>query len=190
MVGDGSHLFRNGTAFFFSANDAISVLENIGQIGIKMPSFLRKALINLKDTYDSSPSQSKKNDNEKWIHLSSYSLITVSYTHLDVYKRQVSSYKKYKASGWSRALFAEHESEVRRYKQALLTFDEAGYQTVPKRKALYDALGQLKSQRQELIGEYAAAKKTKQELLTVQANLNALLPQDKKERTHSDTERS
>ena len=65
MIGDGSHLFRNGTAFFFSANDAISVLENIGQIGIKMPSFLRKALINLKDTYDSSPSQSKKNDNEK-----------------------------------------------------------------------------------------------------------------------------
>lgn len=57
MIGDGSHLFRNGTAFFFSANDAISVLENIGQIGIKMPSFLRKALINLKDTYDSSPSQ-------------------------------------------------------------------------------------------------------------------------------------
>ena len=65
IIGDGSHLFRNGTAFFFSANDAISVLENIGQIGIKMPSFLRKALINLKDTYDSSPSQSKKNDNEK-----------------------------------------------------------------------------------------------------------------------------
>mgnify|MGYP001077944026 FL=1 len=65
MIGDGSHLFRNGTAFFFSANDAISVLENIGQIGIKMPSFLRKVLINLKDTYDSSPSQSKKNDNEK-----------------------------------------------------------------------------------------------------------------------------
>ena len=65
MIGDGSHLFRNGTAFFFSANDAISVLENIGQIGINMPSFLRKTLINLKDTYDSSPSQSKKNDNEK-----------------------------------------------------------------------------------------------------------------------------
>ena len=107
-----------------------------------------------------------------------------------VYLSTVSSYKKYKASGWSRAFFAEHESEVRRYKQALLTFDEAGYQTVPKLKALYDALGQLKSQRQELIGEYAAAKKTKQELLTVQANLNALLPQDKKERTHSDTERS
>ena len=102
-----------------------------------------------------------------------------------VYLSTVSSYKKYKASGWSRTFFAEHESEVRQYKQALLTFDEAGYQTVPKLKALYDALGQLKSQRR-----YAAAKKTKQELLTVQANLNALLPQDKKERTHSDTERS
>lgn len=60
MVGDGSHLFRNGTAFFFSANDAISVLENIGQIGIKMPSFLRKALTSLKDKYDSAPPDNEK----------------------------------------------------------------------------------------------------------------------------------
>ena len=51
-------------------------------------------------------------------------------------------------------------------------------------------LGQLKVQRRKLIGDYAAAKKTKQELLTVQANLNALLPQNEKERTRSDTERS
>ena len=74
--------------------------------------------------------------------------------------------------------------------QALLTFDEAGYKTVPKLKALYDILGQLKAQRRELIGDYAAEKKTKQELLTVQANLNVLLPQDEKERIHSDAERS
>ena len=74
--------------------------------------------------------------------------------------------------------------------QALLTFDEAVYKTVSKLKVLYDTLGQLKAQRRELIGDYAAAKKTKQELLTVQANLNALLSQDKKERTRSDAERS
>ena len=65
MVGDGSHLFRNGTSFFFSANDAISVLENIGQIGIKMPSFLKKTIVNLKDTYDSAPVQSEKKENKK-----------------------------------------------------------------------------------------------------------------------------
>ena len=64
------------------------------------------------------------------------------------------------------------------------------YKTVPKFKAFYDILGQLKAQRRELIGDYAAAKKTKQELLTVQANLNALLSQDKKERIRSDAERS
>lgn len=64
------------------------------------------------------------------------------------------------------------------------------YKTVPKFKALYDILGQLKAQRRELIGDYAAAKKTKQELLTVQANLNTLLPQDEKERIRSDAERS
>ena len=50
MVSDGSHLFRNGTAFFFSANDAISILENIGQIGIKIPSFFHKSLIDLNMT--------------------------------------------------------------------------------------------------------------------------------------------
>lgn len=51
MVSDGSHLFRNGTAFFFSANDAISILENIGQIGIKIPSFFHKSLIDFYDKY-------------------------------------------------------------------------------------------------------------------------------------------
>lgn len=107
-----------------------------------------------------------------------------------VYLSAVSTYKKYKASGWSRTFFAEHESEIRQYKQALLTFDEAGYKTVPKLKALYDILGQLKAQRRELIGDYAAAKKTRQELLTVQANLNVLLPQNEKERIRSDAERS
>ena len=107
-----------------------------------------------------------------------------------VYLSSVSTYKKYKASGWSRSFFAEHESEIRQYKQALLTFDEAGCKTVPKFKALYDTLGQLKVQRRKLIGDYAAAKKTKQELLTVQANLNALLPQNEKERIRSDAERS
>ena len=107
-----------------------------------------------------------------------------------VYLAAVSTYKKYKASGWSRSFFAEHESEIRQYKQALLTFDKAGYKTIPKLKALYDILGQLKAQRRELIGDYAAAKKAKQELLTVQANLNALLPQNEKERIRSDAERS
>ncbi len=62
MVSDGSHLFRNGTAFFFSANDAISILENIGQIGIKIPSFFRKSLIDLKDKYDALPTDKDDKD--------------------------------------------------------------------------------------------------------------------------------
>ena len=62
MVSDGSHLFRNGTAFFFSANDAISILENIGQIGIKIPSFFHKSLIDLKDKYDALPTDKDDKD--------------------------------------------------------------------------------------------------------------------------------
>lgn len=60
IVGDENHLFRNCTSFFFSANEAISVLENVGQLGIKLPSFLKNSFVNLKDTCDSSTSKIDK----------------------------------------------------------------------------------------------------------------------------------
>ena len=59
-----------------------------------------------------------------------------------------------------------------------------------KRRPLHYRKISKEAQRRELIGDYAAAKKAKQELLTVQANLNALLPQNEKERIRSDAERS
>lgn len=52
MTGNSSHTFRNCTAFFFVANDALSILENAGQLGIKMPSFLKNALIKLRNQSD------------------------------------------------------------------------------------------------------------------------------------------
>ena len=44
-----NHLFRNSTAFFFIANEALSIIENAGIIGIKLPNFLQSALVKLRN---------------------------------------------------------------------------------------------------------------------------------------------
>ncbi len=48
MIGNTNHIFRNCTAMFFAANDAISILENAGRMGMRLPAFLKSALVKLK----------------------------------------------------------------------------------------------------------------------------------------------
>lgn len=57
LTGNTHSLFRNCTAFFFVANDALSILENVGELDVPLPSFLKSALIKLRDKND------KGNDN-------------------------------------------------------------------------------------------------------------------------------
>lgn len=45
----GTNYVRNATIFFFIANEGLSVIENIGLMGVKYPTFLKKALEALKD---------------------------------------------------------------------------------------------------------------------------------------------
>ena len=52
MTGNDNHIFRNCTALFFVANDALSVLENVGELGIELPAFLRSALIKLREAHE------------------------------------------------------------------------------------------------------------------------------------------
>lgn len=52
VTGNGVDAFRNCTAFFFIANDALSVIENVGELGVKLPAFLKNALVKLRDTND------------------------------------------------------------------------------------------------------------------------------------------
>lgn len=47
MIGNTNHIFRNCTALFFTANDAISILENAGRMGMRLPAFLKSALVKL-----------------------------------------------------------------------------------------------------------------------------------------------
>lgn len=45
----GTNYVRNATVFFFMANEGLSVIENVGLMGVKYPAFLRKALETLKE---------------------------------------------------------------------------------------------------------------------------------------------
>ena len=47
MIGVENDLFRNCTAIFFTVNDALSILENAGKMGMKLPEFLKSALVKL-----------------------------------------------------------------------------------------------------------------------------------------------
>jgi len=49
ITGNAAGVFRTATAFFFIANDALSVLENVGEMGVKLPAFLTNALTKLRD---------------------------------------------------------------------------------------------------------------------------------------------
>ncbi len=55
VTGNASSLFRNCTAFFFVANDALSILENVGELGVALPGFLKSALVKLRDANDAPP---------------------------------------------------------------------------------------------------------------------------------------
>lgn len=44
----GTHYIRNATIFFFLGNEGLSVIENIGLMGVEFPEFLKKALEELR----------------------------------------------------------------------------------------------------------------------------------------------
>lgn len=64
MIGNNTQVFRNCTAFFFVANDALSVLENVGELGVSLPTFLKSALIKLRDANDHPPELDEDTPNE------------------------------------------------------------------------------------------------------------------------------
>ncbi|WP_339171035.1 phage holin family protein [Anoxybacillus sp. FSL W8-1294] len=48
-LGYDGHILRDATIFFFLANEALSILENVGRIGVPIPSALQKAVDILSD---------------------------------------------------------------------------------------------------------------------------------------------
>ena len=49
ITGNAAGVFRTSTAFFFIANEGLSVVENVGEMGVKLPGFITGALTKLRD---------------------------------------------------------------------------------------------------------------------------------------------
>lgn len=62
VTGNAAGVFRTATAFFFIANDGLSILENVGEMGLKLPSFLANALVKMRDRQDGLDKEDSPND--------------------------------------------------------------------------------------------------------------------------------
>ena len=49
LTGNAGTGFRTCTALFFAFNEALSIVENVGKVGVKIPDLLRRMLTKLKD---------------------------------------------------------------------------------------------------------------------------------------------
>lgn len=56
----GTHYVRNAAIFFFLGNEGLSVIENIGLMGIEYPVFLKKALEAIKEKGEGSDDQASQ----------------------------------------------------------------------------------------------------------------------------------
>ena len=58
ITGNAAGVFRTSTAFFFIANDGLSIVENVGEMGVKLPGFLTNALTKLRDENEGADGES------------------------------------------------------------------------------------------------------------------------------------
>ena len=52
ITGNAAGVFRTATSFFFIANEGLSIVENVGEMGVKLPGFITGALTKLRDEQD------------------------------------------------------------------------------------------------------------------------------------------
>lgn len=52
ITGNTAAVFRTATCFFFIANDGLSIIENVGEMGVKLPAFITRTLEKMRDAND------------------------------------------------------------------------------------------------------------------------------------------
>jgi toxin secretion/phage lysis holin len=64
ITGNTAGVFRTATAFFFISNEGLSILENVGEMGVKLPTFIAGALTKLRDDNDKTDASNGEGDSE------------------------------------------------------------------------------------------------------------------------------
>lgn len=111
------------------------------------------------------------------------------YQDLAALRKRIFDYKKYKevfaewrASSWSKKYAAEHEKELRVFKEARAVFDALPDKKVPSLKQIAEEQQQLIDEKQALYSQMREEKAKERELLTAKANVDALLYRDEEYR--------
>ena len=102
-------------------------------------------------------------------------------TQIIAYMRTHEVYDGYRKSGYSRAYYAEYESEILLHKAAKKAFDEWNLRKLPTVKNLNAEYTDLVKQKKTLYAEYSAVRSEMRELLIHKSNVERILGIDENE---------
>ncbi|EAG9406794.1 relaxase/mobilization nuclease domain-containing protein [Listeria monocytogenes] len=101
--------------------------------------------------------------------------IQVLKNHIINYAKTRDIYTAYRKAGYSQKFYEEHRSDLTLHKAAKAAFDELTVKKLPTVKTLQSEYADLLSQKKKAYGQYHAAKKEMQDILTAKANIDRLL---------------
>ena len=102
------------------------------------------------------------------------------------------TFAKYKASGYSKKFYAEHESEIILHRAAKNKFNELGLKKLPSVKSINAEYSELKAKKKKAYSEYYSLKDKHREMLIHKANIETILgispDEPKREKTKDKTQ--
>ena len=108
--------------------------------------------------------------------------IAVLKTHIINYSKTREVYKGYRAAGYSKKYYAEHESDIIIHKAAKKAFDELGLKKLPTVKSLQAEYSELLAQKKRDYAELSSAREEAKRLQIYKANAELLLRSDEPEK--------
>ena len=109
-------------------------------------------------------------------------------TEILVLKKQIINYSKtrdiyveYRKAGYSKKYFEEHREAITIHKAAKQAFDELGLKKIPRVKDLNEEYYNLISEKKKKNSEYYELKRSMQELLKAQKNVEMFLAAEQKQ---------
>ncbi len=107
--------------------------------------------------------------------------IAVLKTQIINYAKTRDTYVAYRKAGYSKKFLSEHESDILLHKAAKKAFDELDVKRLPTVKSLQTEYVSLLAEKKAAYADYRMARDEMKELLTVKANVDRLLGNDKRE---------
>ena len=107
-------------------------------------------------------------------------------THIINYAKTRDTYVAYRKAGYSKKFREEHREEITLHQAAKDAFNELNLKKLPRVKDLNAEYGELLNKKKKLYPEYRRARDEMRELLTVKANVDRIMNQDKEKEKEKD----